>query len=245
MATTIQLPSAIPGLHTPPTLQDLRDSSHLYNLLPEDHDQPKVSEEHLKDLYLLLERYNVQSRFGLHLIHGHGKIAAETVMYGKDLTSIRGCWTKPTNLEDLNLQEIHGHIFCLTPEGKFQAYEYREGFSAPLDVDPAFFQELAEYLLVNQITSLLGLQVLNKTISPLMCEFVMQNDGTVMLEADDVKRWVPYRTTGYMSDEAGIKELKGNEVHAGTTKDPHKVFYDGKLKDEEHLLKVLKYEEII
>lgn len=166
-------------------------------------------------------------------------------MYGKDLTSVRGCWTKPTNIEDLNVSRIHGHIFHLTPEGKFQAYEYREGFCAPQDVDPAFFNEIAEYLLVNQITDLLGPQVLNNNVSPLMCEFVMQNDGTAMLDARDVKGWVPYRTTGYMANEAGVTELKGNEQHAATTKGPHKVFYDGKLKDEQHLLDVLKCEDII
>ena len=130
-------------------------------------------------------------------------------MYGEDLTSLRGCWTRPTNIEDLNINEMHGHIFRLAHEGKFQAYEYREGFCAFQDVDPAFFRALAEYLLVNQITDLLGLQVLSSNVSPLMCEFVMQNDGIVMLDARDVKGWVPYRTTGYMANEAGITELKG------------------------------------
>lgn len=166
-------------------------------------------------------------------------------MYGEDLTSVRGCWTRPTRIEDLNINEIHGHIFRLTPEGKFQAYEYREGFCAIPDVDFAFFQEFADYLLVNQLTDLLGLQVLSRNVSPLMCEFVMQNDGTVMLDARDVKGWVPYRTTGYMANEAGVTELKGNEQHAATTKGPHKVFYDGKLEDEKHLLDVLKREDII
>ncbi len=74
-------------------------------------------------------------------------------MLGTALTSLHGCWTKPTSITDLRPSEIHGHIFRLTESGEMQAYEYRKGPTANLEgVDPAFFLEPVEYLQANDLT---------------------------------------------------------------------------------------------
>jgi len=171
-----------------------------------------VQQIHLQELANLFKRFNVQDKFGIHLIHGHFQLDEDNVMLGTALTSVRGCWTKPTSIADLKPAEIHGHIFTLTGNGEMQAYEYREGPTTNLDgVNSAFFQELAEYLQANDLMHLLGLEVLGKEVPEMMCEFILRDNGTVMLDARDVKRWIPYRVTGFALGGPGMTELKGNE----------------------------------
>lgn len=218
-----------------------------YNLLPDDEDQPEVQQDHLRELASLFKRFNVQDKFGMHLIHGHFQLDDGNVMLGNALTSVRGCWTKPTNITDINPSDIHGHIFRLTSNGEMQAYEYREGPIANLDgVDPTFFKELVQYLQANDLGNLLGLQVLDQDAPEIMCEFVLKDNGTVMLDARDVKGWTPFRTTGFaLNSKLGRTELSNSEQHAKTTKGTHKVFVGGKIGKEDPLMDALRAEDIV
>ncbi|KJZ69737.1 hypothetical protein HIM_10877 [Hirsutella minnesotensis 3608] len=246
MAVVAQAPIVIPCLHVPPTVKDLKESSLAYNLLPDDGDQPNVQQAHLQELANLFKRFNVQDKFGVHLIHGHFQLVEGNVMLGTALASVRGCWTKPTSINDLEPAEIHGHIFRLTDSGEMQAYEYREGPTMNLDsVDPVFFQEFIEYLRTNNLTNLLGLEVLGKEIPEMMCEFIVKDNGTVMLDARDVKKWTSYRVTGFALNGPGMTELKGNQSHAKTVRETHQVFTDGKIGKEDSLMYVLRAEDII
>jgi len=58
MAVTVQAPMVIPGLHAPPTIEDLKQSSVAYNLLRDDGDQPAVQKLHLQELASLFT-YNL------------------------------------------------------------------------------------------------------------------------------------------------------------------------------------------
>jgi hypothetical protein len=201
---------------------------------------------HLQELASLFKRFNVQDKFGMHLIHGHFQLDEGNVMVGTALTSVRGCWTKPTSITDLEPAEIHGHIFRLTESGEMQAYEYREGPTTNLEgVDPAFFHELVKYLQANDLTNLLGLEVLAKEVPGMMCEFILKDNGTVMLDARDVKKWTSYRFTGFALNGSGMTELKGNQSHAKTVRETHQVFTDGKIGKEDPLIDVLRAEDII
>jgi hypothetical protein len=134
----------------------------------------------------------------------------------------------------------------LIGDGKLQAYEYREGPITNLDgVDPAFFRDFIDYLQVNQLTTLLGLQILAKEVPDMMCEFVIEENGTVMLDAKDVKAWIPYRTTGYTASVPGITELKGQESYAKIVRETHQVFVGGAIGKEDTLMDVLRAEDII
>ncbi|UNI24494.1 hypothetical protein JDV02_010234 [Purpureocillium takamizusanense] len=183
----------------------------------------------------------------MHLIHGHSQLEEGSVMLGTAIASVRGCWSKPTSISDINPLDTHGHVFRLTGNGEMQAYEYREGPIANLDgVDPAFFKELAQYLQVNDLGNLLGLQVLVQDAPEMMCEFVLQNHGTVMFDARDVKAWVPFRTTGFaLNSNLSMTELQGGESHAKTTKGTHRVFVSGKIGEEDSLMDALRAEDII
>ncbi|KAK5629544.1 hypothetical protein RRF57_005259 [Xylaria bambusicola] len=166
-------------------------------------------------------------------------------MLGTALTSVRGCWTKPTSINDINLAEIHGHIFKLTPKGELQAYEYREGPVMDLaDVDAAFFHEMTQYLKTNNLVDLLGVQVLGQEMPEMMCEFVLQDNGTVMLDSRDVKDWSPYRTTGFFY-EPGMTTLSGGEAHAKKTNGNHQVFTGGENWQGDPLMDALRAQDIV
>jgi hypothetical protein len=56
---------------------------------------------------------------------------------------------------------VHGHIFVLTNHG-FHPYKYQTGPLPNLSrVDSAFLLELAEYLITNKLSKLVGLQVID------------------------------------------------------------------------------------
>lgn len=170
----------------------------------------------------------------------------KVTLCGTALTSVRGWWTKPTSIMDLNPAEIHDHIFRRTRSGEMQAYEYREGPIANLSgVDSAFFRELVKYLQDNGLTDLLGLEILAEEVPDMMCEFVLKDNGTVILDARDVKKWESYRLTGFALNAPGMIELKGNESHSNTVKGTHQVFIDGKIGKEDPFVDVLKAEDII
>lgn len=201
---------------------------------------------HLQELASLFKRFDVQDKFGVHLIHGHFKIDEDSVMFGTALSSVRGCWTKPTKISDLKPADMHGHIFVLTGADEMQAYEYREGPTTDLGgIDPAFFRELVKYLQVNGLANLLGLEVLGREVPEMMCEFIIKDNGTVMLDARDVKAWTSYRCTGFSIGGPGMTELKGNQSHAKTVRETHQVFTDGKIGKEDPLMDILRAEDII
>lgn len=182
----------------------------------------------------------------MHLIHGHFQLDEGNVMLGTALASLRGCWTKPTSIADIKPADIHGHIFRLTESGEMQAYEYREGPPPNLDgIDHTFFLELIDYLQANELTGLLGLEVLGKNTPVMMCEFILKDNGTVMLDAKELKSWTSYRMTGFALNEPGMTELKGNQSHAKTVRETHQVFTDGKIGKEDPLLDILRAEDII
>lgn len=223
-----------------------------YNSLPDDGDQRQVSEAHLQDILRLILANGVEDKFGVHLIHGHLQLGKGEVMFGKPLTSrdVRGVWTRPTT--DLDLNNVHGHIFTLNLDGQFTAYEYHEG---PLPVmnpnDNIFVSQFGAFLQNHGLADLLGLQVLAGHGVKKMQEFDLSgssSEGVVMLDAEDTKVDEVYRVTGWSvktDKSTGVTELKGNDVHSAMQNGNHKIFQDSKLTDEKSLLKVLKRENVI
>ncbi|EQK99220.1 hypothetical protein G6O67_007855 [Ophiocordyceps sinensis] len=250
MATTVLGPVTIPGLHAPPTREDLEKAALAYNLLPDDKDQPEISAAHLKEIMEMIVSHNVQEKFGIHLVHGHLHVDQGQVMHGTAMTRLRGCWTRPTDISGLDFGNMHGHIFALSSNGQFQAYEYRQGDPSPMSHnDNAFIVALEVYMQKHDLLSLIGLQVLNEDKDKQLQEFVLgDNNGTVMLDAKDTKIKESYRVTGFVveTNESGVIELKGKETHTPTIRQTHQVFTDGKpLPDEESLMDVLRANGVI
>ena len=225
-----------------------------YNNLKDDSRQPEVTESQLLSLGALFARNDAQDVFGLHLVHGHFQIDEDMIMLEVGLgTDSPGYWTKPTKSTSVDRNNIHGHIYVLSfSENRFIPYEYRGGPSTDSwkQVHPSFFSELAQYLVVNDLSGVLGLQVLNRPTLPQeqMLEFVLGEKATAILREQDVNHGGIYRTTGWSfgQNDDGIISVKGSESHAKTTKGTHQVFINGKpLPTVEAVKDVLRKEGVI
>ncbi|KAK0617924.1 hypothetical protein B0T17DRAFT_618574 [Bombardia bombarda] len=115
--------------------------------------------------------------------------------------------------------------------------------------DNAFVVALKAHLRKHDLESLIGLQVLDEHKDKQLQEFVLgDNNGAVMLDAEDTKISQSCRVTGYVveTNESGVTELKGNETHSPTIRQTHQVFTDGKpLPDEKSLMNALRADGVI
>jgi len=205
-----------------------------YNQLKDDSGQPEVNAGHLQSLAELFTRHNAQDVFGVHLVHGHFQIGQDTIMLGVDLgTDSRGYWTQPTKYADVDRDNVHGHIYVLSSESHFVAYEYREGpaMDTAKQVHSSFFSQLAQHLVQNELAGVLGLQILDRqaACSETMLEFVLGEQGTAILREQDVNHGGIHRVTGwsFRQNKDGIVSVSGGESHAKTTRGTHQVFTGG------------------
>lgn len=216
-----------------------------YNLLPDDSDQPPVSEKHLASLSAIIQAFQVENKFGIHLVHGHLRVEDGNVMFGKAMSNVAGCWTRPTSISSLELDKLHGHIYVMRKDGQFEAYEYREGPPEPMsETDNAFVVAMQAYIAAFKLAGIFGLQVLAGGGSDKkMCELIINDhDGTVMMDEDVVPGTTPRRVTGW----AVVKTPGGggNDVHTEMKNGNHKIFQDSKLKrelvDEDRIVRALR-----
>ncbi|KAG8427153.1 hypothetical protein J3459_007467 [Metarhizium acridum] len=143
---------------------------------------------HLRNLAKIFVKYDVHSRLGVHLIHGHSKLATGTVMLRHILTEPSGYWTKPVTIEELDLATVQGHIFKLVAGDRFVAYEYTERrVNDVSDISFDFIRELVDYLRFNSLEGAVGLQILGQDAGK-MVEFDLGDCRTAMLRDQDTPR---------------------------------------------------------
>ncbi|KAK0610656.1 hypothetical protein B0T17DRAFT_500526, partial [Bombardia bombarda] len=178
---------------------------------------------------------------GVHLIHGYFKIPENTVMLGTNFEEPRGRWAKITHIETIDATTIHGHIFVVGKDG-LCAYEYQNGPVPDLSrIHESFLLDFVDYLVANDLTGLLGLQVLSECGDQSMSELIL-DDGTVMLDSSVVKGCEPYRTTGWQFEVEHGSPLvcTKDEKHAKMTSGNHKVFDAGRLRPKLETIDELK-----
>lgn len=210
--------------------------------------QPEISEADLANLAEIFTRHKVLSQFGLHLVHGHFSIPPDTIMLGNYVSELSGYWTKPTAIKDVDLNNIHGHIFVLKGTNDFVAYEYRNGAPVNLSVSAEFFGDVSQYFRKNGLEDVLGLEVLNRGASVKMAEFDLGADsGTIMLKEAETNHGGVHRITGWAFEQReGIVSCNGGSVHAKTVRQTHQVFIGTQpLKHVQGLVDALQGEDII
>ena len=115
-------------------------------------------------------------------------------------------------------------------------------------VPRTFFQELAEFLQLNNLTGLVALQVLDGPKDQTNTELLVGSQSTLMMNTKEVLGFGPAQiTTGwsFQVGEGGIISCKGNDIYA-PKKNTHGVFQDSKLLPTlEELKAVLLQEGII
>lgn len=228
MATLVATPSRIPGLDSALEVKDLQKSRDVYNRLLDDAEQPPVSKEHMQNLAALFVRHNAHKTLGVHLIHGHSKTPENTVMLGSNFENPTGRWTRVTEIDAVDLSIVHGHIFVLTGDG-FIAYEYQDGPMPDLSsVGKEFFADFIDYLITNDLTNLLGLQVLIDSMDQNMWELIL-DQGTVMLDAAVLRGCSPTRITGWRFEarDGQPRVCESNEKHVSSG-NTHKIYNQGK-----------------
>ncbi|GAP86858.2 hypothetical protein SAMD00023353_2100080 [Rosellinia necatrix] len=134
-----------------------------------------------------------------------------------------------TQIKDINRDAVHGHIYAFRNHG-LCAYEYQDGPLPDLSiVNKGFLRDFIDYLVANDLTPLIGLQVLSDCGEQSMGELILI-DGTVMLQAADIKNCEPFRVTGWRFEASpyGPRACQANEVHQRMNSGNHKVFNAGK-----------------
>jgi hypothetical protein len=151
-----------------------------YNALVDSEElRSEISTTHLQNLAEIFVKYNVHERLGVHLIHGYVKVAAGNVMLGHTFTEPSGRWAKPMTMEEVNLEDVHGHIFKLVDGGHFVAYEYVEGKANDLsDISTYFFKDLVEYLKSHQLEATVGLQILGPSAGNMATQHILSTSRT-------------------------------------------------------------------
>ncbi|KAI1318810.1 hypothetical protein F5Y16DRAFT_406210 [Xylariaceae sp. FL0255] len=216
----------VPGLNKPLKEHDLEESRNIYNGLPDDSQQPEILDLHIRDLATLFVRNHAHKIFGVHLIHGHFALPQNTALLGTNSDTPCGRWARATEIRAIDLSNVHGHVFVLTDQ-TFHPYEYQAGPPPDLSrVGDTFFQELADYLRANNLSSLIGLQVIDHN-SAAMLELVLPR-GTVMWEVSNLIGCVPTRQTGWKFEVENCQPrvCKSNETH-GTHENGHKIYNEG------------------
>ncbi|KFY30327.1 hypothetical protein V494_08190 [Pseudogymnoascus sp. VKM F-4513 (FW-928)] len=216
----------VPGLNKPLTVQDLEESRNIYNVLPTDSQQPEILQSHINNLAALFVRNRADGILGIHLAHAHFAVPANTAILGANYDKPYCRWAKTTAIQTIDLSNVHGHIFVLTDHG-FHPYEYQTGPSPDLsEVNSTFLPELADYLNTNNLSTLVGLQIIDQ--SPAHVFELILPLATVMLDVLDLNGCVPARQTGWKFEvENGEPRVcKSNETH-GRNANGHDIFNEG------------------
>jgi hypothetical protein len=197
-----------------------------YNVLPTDSQQPEILESHIHNLAALFVRNRADGILGIHLAHSHFAIPANTAILGANYDEPYCRWAKTTAIQTIDLTNVHGHIFVLTDQG-FHPYEYQTGPVPDLsEVNSTFLPELADYLNTNNLSTLVGLQIIDQSPAH-MFELILPL-ATVMLDVSDLNGCVPARQTGWKFEvENGEPRVcKSNETH-GRNANGHDIFNEG------------------
>jgi len=216
----------VPGLNKALKTQDLEKSRILYNVLPTDSQQPEILESHIYNLAAIFVRNHAERVLGIHLAHGHFAAPNNTALLGVNYDKPYCRWARPTAIRTVDLSNVHGHIYVLTDYG-FHPYEYQTGPLPDLSgVNSAFFLELAEYLVTNDLSKLVGLQVIDPNPTR-MLELILP-EGTIMLDISVLNGCVPTRQTGWKfeSENGELRVCKSDETH-GRHANGHDIYNEG------------------
>lgn len=103
-------------------------------------------------------------------------------------------------MEEVNLAEVHGHVFMLIGDHRFTTYEYAEGKARDLShISIDFFGELAEHVRSIGLGETVGFQI-RGLVTEKMVELDLGDCGTVMLKAQETCHGTEFRTTGWIFD---------------------------------------------
>lgn len=190
-------------------------------------------------------------KLGFHLLHKHdslpdGKVKLETMLE----TVPNGKWNKPTSIDTLDLNNIHGTVFNFVPgEQRLVPYEFAKGRSPVFEVADNCVKDFVDYITEHDLINRVALQVLEPVKDGRPKEVGAKN-GTVSLPVSMLNNpdllptgWSgAAQPPGDPDPQPGPNETWQKQVVKN--KETHRVFIS-QAEDEKELLDELVYHEVI
>jgi hypothetical protein len=109
-----------------------------FNVIPDIHDQVDFPNDPALFAALgnVFQKYDVNERFGLHLLHRHFILPENCVMLKSNVDADISL-TKITHLDSIEGIPVRGVLYLLNDAGRFQAYEFEYGDT--IDISVALF----------------------------------------------------------------------------------------------------------
>lgn len=146
------------------------------------------------------------------------------ILLGRSIAEPLGYWTRPTPIREVDLQNIHGHIFSVyscAAEGKMKnthlfPSEFREGPPVSVgDIDDEFFKEFVDCLSTNGLENTFGLEMIQAQAGK-MIEFSF-DIGSLLLKEEEVREEI--RGKAMLQDTGWAITVKdGNVLKTGETR---------------------------
>jgi len=164
-------PMNIPGLGMPLDIAQLDTSRLTYNSLLHVAEQTELQTKlqtevqkkitsNLNSLIGIIDRHSMGDNFRLHSLHRHTLLPDHTIRLETDAGKTGYKWAKATPIKDVDQIKLHPTFFKFH-DGAWVPFEFAEG-PLPINVDviPAgFFSEVAAYLVQNQLTDMIALEL--------------------------------------------------------------------------------------
>jgi len=229
-------------------------ATKLHNQLPSDTPFPQIDvlSDGFTELCAIIAKYNVQNHFQLRLLHRHTTVSEGQILLGNSIAEPLGYWTTPTSILNVDLQNIHGHIFSLDAStNTLFPSEFRTG--VPIDagnINSKFFTEFIRCLQTRGLGNTLGLEVVQDQLGK-MIEFSFEC-GNLLLKDDEVKAEAREQRGQFMLQEtAWIITVKDGTVYTTGEKrcasytTGHTQWIDSKIQGVLDIMKILKDKAIV
>jgi hypothetical protein len=235
-----------------------------HNRLPPDSPFPQidVQSDDFKEICAIIAKHNAQRCFRLRLLHRHMTIPEGHILFGKSIAEPLGYWTCSRPVGDIDLQNIHGHIFSVdmwgcTSEGEMRCpllfpSEFREAPAVGVeDIDGVFFTEFSDCVLKKGLADVLGLEVMQGQAGK-MVEFSFDIGSLLLREEDMRAEWTEemrgrsmLRDTGWAITVEDGAVYQTGETRCVTFETGHVKITNGQVKSMSDVIGTLRYQGVL
>lgn len=175
--------------------------------------------------------------FSIHLLHRHGRLlhpgeVMVTSRASRDFTPSPAAIYQKRRLADKeDMANLFGRVYAFTEGFEVVRSEMQDVAPRSATVDlSVFFKDVAEFLISQNLHTILGLQVIDHEIQHDLVELETVDGETLTFRREDIGNDEDWRVTNWVvCRKDGVIILKGNESHASKPGGQHKKFVDGKV----------------
>ncbi|KAI5920904.1 hypothetical protein F4810DRAFT_702683 [Camillea tinctor] len=228
----------MPSIHQPLTKDDLMGATEI---------------RHINNILNSIITHDLSEKFQVHLLHRHDLVENGTIKVESDLEGLPGKWNKPTQIDSLDLGNVHGVMYRPdTDKSRFAPVKFAHG---PLPISwngvvASFLGEVAEYFMKNNLADSLALEIAQpvKPGQPRECtaELEVGDYGTVTLPQSMVvaKESLP---TGWstISGLGDSEEPPPGQTWSKMVNEAHKIFINKPIGGAQELVDELVGQQVV